>query len=358
MTQALGKRQTEAIIGLAGGLIIIAVFSALSAATASAQSPLTARELMENAFREKHRVALDKGEIVLINRPEEVTNTELNALMAMRVPADLKTTISELQRQASGPQTPGVLAIQEITTPPGSPDLSQAFEAVALDASEAGEAEALLQENPGKDYNLSAEEIALFRSAAGKNPTGTSALNAATTALKTVLARRYSAYRQKGLEGIPDYRFGAGKAASPADELVAATESIRLLKSRFPDYYRCLRFFPAHPVDRITHQFFWVKQMESGRPMFVLKHWLLDIQPTYGLITERHYYLSHSLNSLQVVIGCLPYGEGTLVILFNQVFTEKVNLTVGKRIAMKVGQSIVEKKVRPMFENLRTAMAP
>jgi hypothetical protein len=92
--------------------------------------------------------------------------------------------------------------------------------------------------------------------------------------------------------------------------------------------------------------------------MFILKHWLLDIQPTYGLITERHYYLSHSLNSLQVVIGCLPHDEQTLVVLFNQVFTEKVNLTVGKRIAKKVGQSIVEKKVRPMFENLRTAIAP
>jgi hypothetical protein len=123
----------EAFIGLVGSLIRITAFCALSAATASAQPPLTARELMETAFREKHRMALDKGEIVLINGPEEVTNTELNALMAMRVPADFTTTISELQRQASGAQTPDVLAIQEITASAPSPQVSQAFQGVSFD---------------------------------------------------------------------------------------------------------------------------------------------------------------------------------------------------------------------------------
>jgi hypothetical protein len=189
-------------------------------------------------------------------------------------------------------------------------------------------------------------------------PAGANDRGVAAAAMRTVLHQRYLSYRRKGLAGIPDYQIGADKRASPANELIAATESMPLLKNRFPEYYQCLRFYPDHDVSHIAHQFFWVKQLESGRPMFVLKHWLLDIQAEYGLITERHYYLSHSLNSLQVVIGCLPHEGQTLVILFNQVFTEKVNITVGKRIAKKVGQSIVEKKVRPMFENLRTAVQP
>jgi len=45
--------------------------------------------------------------------------------------------------------------------------------------------------------------------------------------------------------------------------------------------------------------------MEENRPLFVLKHWISDIQPAYALITERQYYLSHPLDSLQVVIGWL-----------------------------------------------------
>lgn len=87
--------------------------------------------------------------------------------------------------------------------------------------------------------------------------------------------------------------------------------------------------------------------------MFALKHLVMDIQPDYALITERQYYMSHSLNSLQVVIGCLPYKSGTLAVLLNQVFTEAVNVTIGEGIVKKVGRVIVEKKILPIFENLR-----
>lgn len=96
--------------------------------------------------------------------------------------------------------------------------------------------------------------------------------------------------------------------------------------------------------------------MEGSRPLFALKHWMMDIQPDYALITERQFYISHSLSVLQVVIGCLPYEQGTLVGLLNEVFTEKVHVKLGQSIAKRVGRSIVEKKVRPMFENLRATL--
>jgi hypothetical protein len=82
-------------------------------------------------------------------------------------------------------------------------------------------------------------------------------------------------------------------------------------------YYSCLRFYPEKKPPQLVHQFYWVKQMESNRPLFVLKHWILDVQSDYTLITERRFYLNHSLNSLQVVIGCLPHGDRTLVVLLN-----------------------------------------
>jgi len=96
--------------------------------------------------------------------------------------------------------------------------------------------------------------------------------------------------------------------------------------------------------------------MEENRPLFVLKHWISDIQPAYALITERQYYLSHPLDSLQVVIGCLPYRQGTLVGLLNQAFTEKVDVGIGRSIAKGFGRKVVEKKIRPIFENLRAAL--
>jgi hypothetical protein len=160
-------------------------------------------------------------------------------------------------------------------------------------------------------------------------------------------------YRKTGLKGVTAYQISASEQVKPTKELIAATESVVLLKEKFPTYYQCLRFYPDQNISNFVHRFFLVKQREEGRPMFALKHWVLDVRPDYALITERHYYMTHSLNSLQVVIGCLPYKNGTLVVLLNQAFTEKVNITIGKRVAKKVGRTIVERKIRPMFENLR-----
>lgn len=57
-----------------------------------------------------------------------------------------------------------------------------------------------------------------------------------------------------------------------------------------------------------------------------------------------------------MTIGCLPHQDGTLVVLFNQTFTEKVNMKIGKTIAKAIGYKQVEKHIRPLFENLQTAL--
>ncbi|HSO18258.1 MAG TPA: hypothetical protein VLT88_02300, partial [Desulfosarcina sp.] len=114
--------------------------------------------------------------------------------------------------------------------------------------------------------------------------------------------------------------------------------------------------YPEKMPPKLAHRYFWAKQTEADRPLFVLKHWILDIQPDYALITERRFYLSHSLNSLQIVIGCLPHGDGTLVVLLNQAFTEKVNMKIGQTIAKAIGHREVEKNIRPIFEDLRSAL--
>ena len=161
------------------------------------------------------------------------------------------------------------------------------------------------------------------------------------------------------IAGLPVYpRISSVRQSKvdPSAELIAATEAMRLLKERFPDYYSCLRFYPQKKPPEFIHQYYWVKQTESNRSLFVLKHWVLDIQADYALITERRFYLSHTLNSLQVVIGCLPHDDKTLVVLLNQAFTEKVNIKFGKTIAKSIGYMQVEKNIRPIFENLHSVL--
>ena len=322
---------------------------------AFAQSPITANQLIDRTPLKKHLKALESGEIVIVSRSDAEIDTELEVIISVLIPAPLNKTVDVLQSQSPGKDTPGVLFIQEITGKDSASELAGIFNKVTFGPSESDEVKQLMTIGPGNKYNLSKEEIAVFQRTAKGVKSGTTGDKAMAKAMAEVLKNRYLSYRKKGLKGVMPYQISASEQASPAKELIAATESSVIIKEKFPNYYRCLRFYPDQNGSNFVQQFFLVKQQEEGRPMFALKHSIMDIQPDYALITERQYYLSHSLNSLQVVISCLPYKNGTLVVLLNQVFTEAVNVTIGKGIVKKVGRVIVEKKILPIFENLRAA---
>jgi hypothetical protein len=317
------------------------------------QSPITASELIDRTPLKQYLKSLENGEIVIIGRPDSEIDTELDVFMSVLVPAPITKTVDVLQRLSTSKDTPGILYIQEITGNDSASELAGIFNKVTFGSSESGEVDQLMSIGPGDNYNLSRKEIALFKQASKTVKTGTTGNSEMSKVMGEVLKNRYLSYRKKGLKGVTAYQISASEQTSPAKELITATETIVILREKFPTYYHCLRFYPDQNISNFVHQFFLVKQREEGRPMFALKHWVLDIQSDYALITERHYFMTHSLNSLQVVIGCLPYKNGTLVALLNQAFTEKVNITIGKRVAKKVGRTIVERKIRPMFENLR-----
>jgi hypothetical protein len=241
-------------------------------------------------------------------------------------------------------------------------EMESAFSDVGFAPEEMAEVKKLMEIGPSEDFNFSLDEIAMIEKRAAplksQQQKDSICLQAMSDAMGEVLKGRFEAYFRQGLAGLEPYQIGPSKQIHPATELIAATEKLSTVKQRFPHYYHSLRFFPDSRSSTVTHQFFWVKHTESNRPLFVLKHWIMDVQSDYALITERRFYLNHSLNSLQVVIGCLPDGDSTLVVLLNQAFTEKVNVKVGGRIAKAIGYKQVEKNILPIFENLRAALRP
>lgn len=96
--------------------------------------------------------------------------------------------------------------------------------------------------------------------------------------------------------------------------------------------------------------------MTQGRRAFVLAHWMVDINENYALIAERQYYVTHTYDTLQNMIACLPYRGGTLVGLLNQTFTGKV-AGFARGIRHDVGRSRIQETIRPLFELLRNAFA-
>ncbi|WP_419659988.1 hypothetical protein Dvar_03260 [Desulfosarcina variabilis str. Montpellier] len=345
---------------LIAAAIIVVQFSPI-ASVYSQSAPLTAKELVESTALKAHVEELQNGEIVALNRQETESSNELNMIMAVLIPAPLQKTVDTLNRQSTDDSGPGILAVGEIKGMKPA-ELDQAFTKVGFEPGEKEEVERLMEIEPDDAFNFSTEEIALIRKRAdklkGKEKHGKAAIDAMSSAMRDVLKGRYLSYRKKGPAGLAPYQFGPSKQVTPSAELIAATEAMRIVQKRYPRYYQCLRYYPEKSDAGYVHGFYWAKQRESDRPLFLLKHWILDIQPDYALITERRFYLSHSLNDLQVVIGCLPHGDNTLVVLLNQTFTEKVNMSIGKTIAKTIGYREVEKNIRPIFENLRKALKP
>jgi hypothetical protein len=241
-------------------------------------------------------------------------------------------------------------------------ELDQAFAKAGFDPGEKAEVERMMEIETDGTFNFSSQEIALIKKRAQKANGGEhgdeAAVNAMSGAMRDVLKGRYLSYRESGLSALAPYQFGSSEQVTPSAELIAATEDLRIVKERYPRYYRCLRYYPDKSNAGYGHEFYWAKQRASDRPLFLLKHWILNIQPDYALITERRFYLSHSLNSLQVVIACLPEADSTLVVLLNQTFTEKVNMKIGKAVAKTIGYREVVKNIRPIFDNLRNALQP
>lgn len=344
---------------LGRGIVTAVVLLLASVGAHARPAPLTAKELVENTRLKNHRQELENGDIVILKQPEKEGASQLNVFMALLVPAALQKTVDTLRRQAAE-DAPGVIASGEVTTSKRSA-LNHAFAGVRFTSRETDEVERLMSGDAWRNFNFSRDEIALINQRSAEivqtKPDSDAAISAMSGAMRDVLIGRYLAYRQKGLRGLEPYRVSDSKQIDSAAELIAATEDLDLVRERLPAYFDCLRYYPDKQAAGLVHQFFWVKQMESGRPLFLLKHWILDVRPDYALITERQFYLDHSLNSLQVVIGCLPHGDRTLVVLLNQAFTEKVNRTVGKSIAKAIGYKQVEKNIRPIFEDLRTALS-
>ncbi len=349
---------------LVGGLMVLLQF--LMAQPAAAEPPFTMAEVLSITTLEQHLNDLKQGKIVSIGLPEVDSDTEIKVLMSILVPAPFEDTLTALQRQANDN---GVLIVEEIGDGLSGAELENVFAQVAYSKEEIGEVKRLLDASTRADYNFSPEEIASIDDrvrALEKNAVDDAVADAIaddrlviamSSAMGDILKGRYLSYRNNGLEGLVPYRIKNNGTASPSEELALATESLVMLKQGMPAYYKCLRNYPAACPNGIQHRFFWAKQLEGGRPMFSLKHWLLEIHPEHAVITERRFYLNHSLNSLQVVIGCQAHPEGTLVVLLNQAFTEKVNVTIGKAIATSIGRMQVEKKVRPMFEQLLAQFA-
>ena len=205
------------------------------------------------------------------------------------------------------------------------------------------EARALSTARPEGIFNFSAGEFAALSSAGGSE-------QAVLQELRTLLLRRYQAYRAAGLSGVAPYQRGGGRVTDHAADLRKATEATPGVKTYLPALQTVLLCYPTATVAQTRETFFWDKSLIDGKAAYVLTHQIaVPDGATYALVRRRPSYASTSYNGEQAVAGFLPVPEGTVVVLATHVFTDQVT-GVGGSMKRTIGSSVMARKMREIFE--------
>ncbi|MFZ4700303.1 MAG: hypothetical protein ACOYMG_09640 [Candidatus Methylumidiphilus sp.] len=321
---------------------------------ASAQAAPTAAEVLAVLGMPPESLeSLERGEIV--SQPDqEAGEKELAMDAALYLPVPQAAVFAYLQRAEIEAIDADVTAHGEIQPGAGV----EAFNRFAFSSKQGEEIEGLLKAEAGERFNLSTEEIDSFKvlrqQLAGADRK--SEAEAVSRHYREILLRRWQAYRDRGLAGVAPYAHPEGiPAADPAAELRASAASDKSLAGFFPALSKAWLGYPTSLPPGAVEQFFWMNRQVEGRPTAVLGHRLVQSAEGGGVIAIRHYYVGHSYNSTNLVIGCLPHRGGSIVFYAQRTSTDQVaGMASGLRHA--IGREQMKGQMAGRLESLRKAL--
>lgn len=324
-----------------GAMIWRSVLVLATLAIAPRLLAVTADDLVAAAGGGLDRAALARGEVVwvpLANR--EVSARDLSALMVVRLSAPLSQVLATLQ------DDPELQAGHSVVI-----EGEQSWSVVTglLRTSLTGDELKRLQGNAASShFNLAEDELRQLR--------GTTDAEQVAQAWTRLLRRRLDAYRAGGMAALPPYQRPGAADVHPGRQLIDSARSMQFLREHYPAVLQQVTEYPARP-STLRQQFLFSVEREGGRPLYSLRHQLFDPQADRAIIFERSFYISHSLDALDVAILCLPLQRGTQVAMLTHTFTGKV-AGIGQAIAHRIGRLKVKEKTLPMFEALRQRFPP
>lgn len=323
-------------------------------------APVSEKVLQYLSFTSAEEDALRKGEIVS-HAVDELSDKELAITMAVSVPAPLTDLLDFLRSGRALEIDRDILAHGVVPIDASGRFDAAAFAGVVLDPSEAKEIRRLLETGPGSSYNLSEREFRAFarlRQAFPAKECGTDpkCADAVVSALRKVLQDRLAAYLDRGLAGVDAYVRDGDERADPAGELRQATGAAHFLEQWNPQVFEAFRDFPKGDQTGIENRFLWLKQTIQDRPTFILSHRVLCVRDGIAFAAERQFYVGHSYNSQQILVGLVPMEGKTLIVYLNRTSTDQVaGFMKGTRHG--VGRKMMEKGVREQFEEVRADVA-
>jgi hypothetical protein len=216
------------------------------------------------------------------------------------------------------------------------------------------EVERLLKAKPGKRFNFSSDEFKKLgevqKQARSLDRAGQ--IEAASNFMREVLLNRYLSYENAGLAGIDGYWRSKRKTISIGDELRMTSEALDPLEGEFGSYYQLLLKYPEN-AECCEHIFRWLKFDLRDRPTYSLSHSIIERTETHLVFTERHYYVSSSLNSTQISLAWIPFEEGTYMGLAISASTDILDSFMG-RMLRPLGRNKARDLVSDTLTEIRT----
>jgi hypothetical protein len=327
---------------LAAGMLVALVAAAGRAAAADV--PDTATLLGDLGFSSDAIQEVRSGSLVM-TRIEPSSERELVVAFAFRVkptPAELidKMRAGVFDRMVANSSvypviepTPSLASFAQLTLGPDAQKRAQTYE----------------NAHPGRDLNLSSDEISRFDALRGSSP------SAIEQAMQSALLARLEAYRARGLAGIDPYARSDGRLLFPGDELRSATLATKKLQALQPAAFRHLLDYPASKPPGTEEDFRWSESSVYDVPTLTLTHRLAIPDGGAWVVAQRQFYVSTGYNCEQSIARYLPMQGGTLVIYTNRASTDEV-LGFAGGVKREIGNKLLAWRLEGLYGRIQASL--
>lgn len=323
---------------------LLGISSILPIPPASAAPPATEEVLGVLGMNKRQIAKLAQGHPVAYAL-NEVSDDEIAAGIAWLLPVPLVRVAEHLRQE-----NPALLDVD--MTAHGLLSERDGAASLATAVLTRDETEALLDAEPGDEFNLSAPEVDSFillkKSLKGSDE---SARNAALQHYREILFLRFKAYRHGGTAAIAPYAREHGPDSQPASELRQAAIASVILARYVPALYRAWLDYPKPLPPGAAESFPWVEKKVEDRQAVILRHRISMDWNGGVLVLTREFYAPHSYNSSQWITGCLPYRNGTVVFQQVRSYTDQV-AGIASDIKHIIGRKLLKRKMLKSFERL------
>jgi len=322
----------------------------MGSATAFAASTLVAEDVIALlALKQGQIVKLNQGKIVAFE-VDEATQKELAIGLVMYLTSSPAKIAAFFKQGNLALVDPDISVHGEIK--PGA--TIQAFKGFVFTPEQRKEVQNLLAAEAGDQFNLAAEEINSFTALKAKLTGANEADQIADVSrhYQQILLQRWQAYQKRGVAGIAPYA-RASTSANPADELRAVATSSKLLAHLPSNLQQAWLKYPTQLPPATEERFFWLNRQVEDRPTAILSHRIQQTNDNSSVILARQFFVGHSYNSSHLIIGCLPYRNGSIVFYAHRTSTDQV-AGLGSSLKHSIGRKQMKEQMIKNLKQLRS----